>query len=298
MPDHYLFKCKTCMSAEIVGPEVEPTRKLTLNAPFDAVPGVQCKTNMWHKGVVYVGTRFFPPKAPPLGPKAAPSGPPLPTVWVMGDAGRYVSQKKYASIPDVAQQALINELEPLLSKPDDRVMLLGASVDRFSDYDDVEDVPIEYDDKAEQWLTVPLVLDRLNRVAASLGNIGLWKPAQIDRNLGDKSAFLTLPAGVDGYKFHLELLNDLVNPRGGHAVAADTFAAAVKKGVALGKANEAADDTRDNSRAYYFYSTRSKRGVTVVLRGTMVLSVYYSNAATQMFAHGVPKPKREARTVA
>ena len=300
MPDYHVFKCNVC-GAVAWGPEVAPNspNSAQVGAVFEgkgSLAMLVCAGNAWHKKFVYTGRAFRPPQAPAL-PSAA-VGPTLSKKWILAEDGSYSSELKYPNIPAAAQVNLKDVLGPLLAgKPG--ISLLGASYDRFDSYGDVEDVAIRSGGTAEKILTLPLVLDRLNKVAAELASTDLWKQATIDRQLGGASASLMLPAGVDGYRFHLELLNDLVNPRGGHSVAADTYAQAIKKAIALSKANHAGESSRDASRGYYFYSTRSNRGLNVVVRSSLfVLTVYYSSAATAWWTGNLAQALRTERTVA
>ncbi len=300
MPQFFMFSCKSCKQS-IKGPAVRPneTNNPTEGAVFGAgkVPGVACK-NIWHKEFVYVGRAELPPDPPPL-PGTKPAQPVLPTTWALQEDGSYTAQRKYPNIPDTAQTALIAALDPILGDVDNRVPLLGASYDRFDDYADVEDDAATGLDTAEKWLTTPLVLDRLNKVAGELAPMDLWKQALVNQQLGGQSAQLMLPSGVDGYKFHAELLRDMVNPRGGHSVAADTYAQAIKKAIALRKANTAGNSVQGSKRSYYFYSTRSKRGIAAVITNdAYVLTVYYAGAATRWWNDPLTPQLRLERTIA
>jgi hypothetical protein len=304
MPLFFMFTCTKCKpSAAIKGPQVLPndTNNPKVGATFKSgvVPGVACPAkNRWHDEFAYTGKENLPPNAPPMIAKAS-NQPLLPTVWAQGADGTYTRQNKYSNIPDTAQTALIDVLGPILGDKDNRVPLLGASYDRFSDYADVEDAAVKAEGSDEKWLTLPLVLDRLDKIAGAMKPMDLWKQATISSQLGNHSAALMLPSGVDGGKFHAELLRDMVNPRGGHSVAADTYAQAIKKAIALRKANAAGNSVQGTKRSYYFYSTRSKRGLAVVLTNDgYVLTVYYAGNATWWWNGNVPPDLRLARTVA
>lgn len=293
-----MFKCKGC-NEPIKGPAVRPneTNNPTPGTPFrfGVVPGVACK-NAWHKEFIYTGKEELPPDPPPL-PGAKP--PALPTIWAANAEGGYTAQRKYPNIPDTHQTALIAALDPILGDTSQRVPLLGASYDRFDDYDDVEDDAAADLGSAEKWLTTPMVLNRINLVAGELAPLDLWKQALVNQQLGGHSAHLMLPSGVDGYKFHAELLRDLVNPRGGHSVAADTYAQAVKKAIALRKTNTPGNSVQGTKRSYFFYSTRSKRGITAVITNdAYVLTVYYGGAATRWWTDPLTPEVRLARTIA
>ncbi len=135
--------------------------------------------------------------------------------------------------------------------------------------------------------------------AGELAPMDLWKQALVNQQLGGQSAQLMLPSGVDGYKFHAELLRDMVNPRGGHSVAADTYSQAIKKAIALRKTNTAGNSVQGSKRSYYFYSTRSKRGIAAVITNdAYVLTVYYAGAATRWWSDPLTPELRLERTIA
>ncbi|MCV2369051.1 hypothetical protein [Roseateles oligotrophus] len=299
MPYFLMFKCATCNTVA-TGPEAPPLDSdgPTVGTSYGKRPGLACPTSTWHANLIYTGKEMRPPKAPPMTPK----GPPevlLPSAWTEVGDGKFVKTLKYPNIPEAAQISLIAALEIALGDADNRVSLLGASFDRFDNYGDVEDVAIKDLASAEKWLTIPLVLNRLQSVAKALGGTDLWKLAHLDRNFDGKALDLMLPSGVDGCRFHLELLNDLVNPRGGHSVAADTYAQAIKKAIVLRRANTAGNDERGPNRSYYFISTQSRRGLNVVMNGaTQVLTVYYSGAATAWSTRAMTDELRAERTVA
>lgn len=299
MPQFFMFKCAGAGCKEAFkGPEVKPGGpNPKVGDKFNAVPGVAC-SNKWHKGVFYTGTENLPPDPPP---QAGAKPKPLPTVWVPDGGGGYAAELKYPNIPAAAQEQLIDTLGPILGDADARVPLLGATTDRFDDYADVEDDPIKPGPKAaEKFLTLAIVLGRLDAVAEAFGPMDLWKQARIDRNLNGLSADLMLPSGTNGFRFHLELLNDLVNPRGGHSVPAATYAAAITKSIALRAANAACQDQRGDSYGYFFYSTASNRGLKVVHQGAArVLTCYFSGAATAWWARpNLPAQVRLERTIA
>ncbi len=293
-----MFKCKTC-NAVVAGPEAPALDKdcPTVGTSYAKRPGLAC-TNTWHANFVYTGKEMRAPKAPVFTP-SGPAKPLLPSKWTEVSEGKFEKELRYPHIPEAAQLSLIAALTTALGDADDRIPLLGASFDRFDSYGDVEDVAVKGLDSAEKWLTLPLVLDRLNQVAREFGGTDLWQLARLDRNFDGKALNLMLPSGKSGCKFHLELLNDLVNPRGGHSVAADSYAQAVMKAIALRGANTAGNDSRGPNRSYYFYSTRSKRGLNVVMNGTThVLTVFYSSAATAWASRPMTAELRAERTVA
>jgi hypothetical protein len=299
MPQFYMFKCAGCQK-EVTGPEV-PTVETggpVVGYSYKKRDGLECP-NPWHNDFVYTGKQNRPPKAPAIKPVAVNPNASLPKAWVSDGEGGFTKSLKYPNIPAAAQKSLIAELEEKLGGPKKKIPLLGASFDRFDSYGDVEDVAIKDVGTAEKWLTLPLVLDRLDKVSRQLGGSELWNLAKLDRNFDGQALDLMLPSRVDGYRFHLELLNDIVNPRGGHSVAADTFAQAIKKAIALRKANVPGNDNRGPNRSYYFISTKSKRGVNVVLKGTTdVLTVFYSGAATRWSTTTLSAELRLERTVA
>ncbi|TQK08263.1 hypothetical protein [Herbaspirillum sp. SJZ107] len=299
MVQYLIFQCVAC-NAVVVGPEAPPPGKPgpEPGKSYAKRPGLACPTNLWHASFKFTGTETRPPKAPPM---AAPGVKqmPLPSKWEADGDGKFVKTLRYADIPEAAQRSLIAELEPTLGDSENRIPLLGASFDRFDRYGDADDVAIANLDTAEKWLTLPLVLGRLQDVSKAFGGFGLWKLARLDRNFGGAALNLMLPSGTGGATFHLELLNDLVNPRGGHSVAAETYAQAITKAVALRAANQPGNDTRGPNRSYYFISSQAKRGVNVVMNGEkIVLTVFYSSAATAWSTRPMTPEMKAERTIA
>jgi hypothetical protein len=298
---YHTFKCSVCQ-AEIRGPVVSPGDPVRQpGAVFTAVPGVACPQrkvrHAWtQETYVYVGRIPAPPAAMP-----AAAAPALPTRWVPAEDGGYAVELKYSHIPALVQRQLITALGPVLSG-NPKVPLLGAIADRFQTerYADVEDAPIAALPGAEQHLTLPLVLARLDALADALGlGAGDWQQVRIDRQLAGQSADLQLPHAAHGFRFHREALNDMVNPRGGHAVHPPTYADAVAKAIQLRQAGTAADSPGQVTQGYYFYSTVSHRGLNVVLNTDQmaIQTVYYCGAATAWWARAMSNATRLARTV-
>lgn len=299
MPQYLIFRCVACNS-KVVGPEA-PAPGMPGPDPgknYGKDRGLACPKNSWHASFKFAGTETRPPNAPPMAVPGV-NQIPLPSKWEPDGDGKFVKTLRYADIPESAQRSLIAELETVLGGIANGIPLLGASFDRFDSYADVDDEAIVNLKPAEKRLTIPLVLGRLQDVSKAFGGLGLWKLVRLDRNFDGAALNLMLPSGIGGAKFHQELLNDLVNPRGGHCVAALTYAQAITKAVALRAANEPGNDTRDLNRSYYFISSQAKRGVNVVMKGEKsVLTVFYSSAATAWSTAPMTPEMKAERTIA
>jgi hypothetical protein len=135
------------------------------------------------------------------------------------------------------------------------------------------------------------VLTRLNEVLKHIdGKKITWAKSVIDRRQFEPGCSLTLPlrlthAGTT-YYFHLEVLNDLVNPRQGHAVLPDVYFKAICKAIELASAGTDGDVSRGSDNAYYFWSAAKNRGINVVLKRDTkrILTVYYCNAVAAWWA--------------
>ena len=307
----HLFKCTSC-KAELVGPMVEPGKPgPALGKRFSYGSPVGCRgTGACAIGkpvIEYAGTGDRIPPAPKPGVPLA-VGANVPQKWVPDGDGGYTASAQYSNLPAVPQAALISELEAVFKLH--KIQLLGAVFDRFDTYGDQLDQAITPGlAPAEKVLTLPLVLARLDAVMAAFGvNAVEWNVSVIDRNLVDEynnrqSANLTLPkkitCGGTPFRFHLEALNDLINPRGGHAVLPADYGKAIPKAIALSAANVAGEDAHGPIHAYYFWSAGQNRGINVVLKRNTseVLTVYYRTAVAVWWAGALSAQMRLDRTL-
>lgn len=307
----HLFKCTSC-KAELVGPMAEPGKpgpplgkRFSYGSPVSCVNTSACR---FGKPVIeYAGTGDRIPPAPKPGAPLA-VGATVPQKWVPDGEGGYTASAQYSNLPAVPQAALIVELEALFNLH--KIQLLGAVYDRFDTYADQLDQAIAPGPApAEKVLTLPLVLSRLDSVMAAFGAAAVeWNVSVIDRNLVDdannrQSANLTLPKKITSngatFRFHLEALNDLINPRGGHALLPADYGAAIPKAIALSAANVAGNDVQGPTHAYYFWSASQNRGINVVLKRNTseVLTVYYRAAVAAWWAGALTPQMRLDRTV-
>jgi hypothetical protein len=302
----HLFKCSKC-GTELVGPIVEIGKSLPANgskyrygSPVGCTASGACVVSK--PQVEYAGTGDRIPPAPKLAVPAAP-GPKVPQKWVPDGANGYTASALYSHLPVVPQAALIQALGVLFEQH--QIPLLGAVFDRFDVYADQQDEAIAAGPKpAEKFLTVPLVLARLDGVMEACGAAAVeWNVSVIDRNLDGNSANLTLPhkitVGGATYRFHPEALNDLVNPRGGHAVLPANYGAAIAKAIALSVADTPGEDVQGPNHAYYFWSAGQNRGINVVLKRDtrQILTVYYRTAVAVWWRGQLAPQLRLDRTV-
>jgi hypothetical protein len=252
----------------------------------------------------YTGTGDRIPNAPPL-PQA--QGKALPQKWVPAAEGVYTAAQLYSHIPAIPQATLIGQLEALFTQHE--IPLLGAVFDRFDadNYADQLDQPIALDahdpDDDVKHLTLPMVLHRLNAVMENRGGATIeWGVSTIDRNLNGQGAQLTLPSRITtangNCRFHMEVLNDLVNPRGGHGVLPEAYFPAISKAIALSAAGTAGQTSQGPNEAYYFWSATRNRGINVVVKSrNQILTVYYCNAVAAWWNGGLSAQLRLERTV-
>lgn len=305
MAQVHLFECTKCKK-ELVGPLVVPGEAVRKPGSIykSGVP-VSCQgmCKILSSNTIYKGVGDRIPNAPVPGKLVA--APTIPMKWTQASADApYVRMALFDAIPAVPQAALIAELDKFFE--DNTVPLLSAFSDRFDTYRDPLDAAIKAGaTPAEKHLTTTIVLTRLNAILkhVNIKNIA-WAPSVIDRPQFAPGCALTLPfrlthAGTN-YQFHPEVLNDLVNPREGHALLPDEYFKAICKAIELAKANVAGETSRGPNHGYYFWSSAANHGVNVVLKRDTreILTVYYCRAATTWWnQRTLPAPVRLERTL-
>lgn len=291
MAQVHLFQCTKCNS-ELVGPLVVPGERVPkVGTLCSSGNPVTCKglCKILSAKTRYLGVGDRIPNAPPLTP-GKPAAPKIPMKWEQASPdGPYVRSALFDAIPAVHQAALIAELDKFFEE--NTVPLLSAFSDRFDTYADPLDTPIregaeKHGRKPEKHLTTTMVLTRLNAILKHISDKQIaWGPTMIDRSQFAPGCALTLPFRLTHantvYQFHEEVLNDLVNPREGHAIVPDEYFKAICKAIELAKAGVAGQTSRGPNHGYYFWSSAAKRGINVVLKRDTreILTMYYCGAA-------------------
>jgi hypothetical protein len=283
----HLFQCTKC-NGELVGPLVVPGERVPqVGTLCNSGKPVTCKglCKILSAKTRYLGVGDRIPNAPALSP-GKPAAPKIPMKWEQASPdGPYVRSALFDAIPAVPQAALIAELDKFFEE--NQVPLLSAFSDRFDTYADPLDSGIRAGAKAaEKHLTTTMVLTRLNAVLKHIdGKQIAWGPTMIDRPQFAPGCALTLPFRLTHantiYQFHDEVLNDLVNPREGHAIVAEEYFKAICKAIELARANVTGQTSRGPNHGYYFWSSAAKRGINVVLKRDTreILTIYYCGAA-------------------